>query len=741
MSDWTWEITRKNSPDSLSTRQLQSPGHEASEASFHILPTTFGDGASPQPMVQAAMLNQATGNQLSRAGHSLLQLQRRYGNRYVQRIVAQACQTQVSTTDPAPLIIQPKMLLGPAEDKYEREADQIAQSMARQPTNGELVSFRPSKYNVQRESVTETGATVDANVEQAIRRAQGGGQPLDSNLRETLGQQFGADFSGVHIHTDSQANSLNHTLQARAFTTGQDIFFRQGEYRPQSQQGQALIAHELAHVVQQKRESLKSASTVQRKIGMEFEMHIFPVDQLQGSKEEIAAMTDEQISKAGQVPDKTPIEETKDYKLTVDNTSINQLVKGPWNTQQLIFSRAASPSILEIVSKPAETYEELKEKIGSCIQLAQDLYKLTDSLKKRANYNGYFIGPINNELDNVPLETRKEILVRNGKWETLLNAFQGNENAVLNIDGFKQFSEEVTGLSTKAKIQVNLGVSMRHLTEFAEWYGKDVIYGGNKQPAETDPMTYKALYYSPYLGKETVKQLRAHLLAGIKNIPQMEEIDKSTNIPDLPGIEGLFTLVSMYIMGAFEEVNASETRYGTEKNLSHMLSKTALYEAFQHSLTPFEKYTWQSKKVEIKANLLHIINQYLSYIRQQPINISGENKVMNWYWASTEREVDKLNPELWDLQSQKSFVNVTINELFDDILGSKDRLLMRLYQIPTSNESTYSGEGPIPLDKDQQNVYPLSVIEFRTIPGFKTINEWWPIAEGFFDKAQEIHQK
>jgi hypothetical protein len=62
---------------------------------------------------------------------------------------------------------------------------------------------------------------------------------------------FGADFSQVRVHTDTQANTLNRTLSARAFTTGRDIFFRQGEYRPGSSTGQELIAHELTHVVQQ----------------------------------------------------------------------------------------------------------------------------------------------------------------------------------------------------------------------------------------------------------------------------------------------------------------------------------------------------------------------------------------------------------------------------------------------------------------------------------------------------------
>lgn len=75
--------------------------------------------------------------------------------------------------------------------------------------------------------------------------------PLPDEVRSFMEPRFGADFSGVKVHTDAQADQLNRSVQARAFTTGQDVFFRQGEYNPASRGGQELIAHELTHVVQQ----------------------------------------------------------------------------------------------------------------------------------------------------------------------------------------------------------------------------------------------------------------------------------------------------------------------------------------------------------------------------------------------------------------------------------------------------------------------------------------------------------
>ena len=92
---------------------------------------------------------------------------------------------------------------------------------------------------------------IDPAVEAAITRSRGGGQALDGSARMQMEQAFGADFSGVRVHTGAEAHSFNKTLNAVAFTTGQDIFFRQSAYDPGSMAGKELLAHELTHVVQQ----------------------------------------------------------------------------------------------------------------------------------------------------------------------------------------------------------------------------------------------------------------------------------------------------------------------------------------------------------------------------------------------------------------------------------------------------------------------------------------------------------
>ncbi|CAN1209967.1 hypothetical protein TUMEXPCC7403_07055 [Tumidithrix helvetica PCC 7403] len=107
-----------------------------------------------------------------------------------------------------------------------------------------------AKSLVQRRD-TLAGGEASADLESSIQSARGSGQSLDPNLQAKMGEAMGADFSGVKVHTDAQSDQLNQSIQARAFTTGQDVFFRQGAYDPSSRGGQELIAHELTHVVQQ----------------------------------------------------------------------------------------------------------------------------------------------------------------------------------------------------------------------------------------------------------------------------------------------------------------------------------------------------------------------------------------------------------------------------------------------------------------------------------------------------------
>lgn len=93
-----------------------------------------------------------------------------------------------------------------------------------------------------------------------IKKELGKGHPLDSGVRSRMETAFGADFAKVRTHTDTRAASLSNRYNARAFTVGEHIAFGSGEYQPGTLLGDTLIAHELAHVVQQSGASINESS-------------------------------------------------------------------------------------------------------------------------------------------------------------------------------------------------------------------------------------------------------------------------------------------------------------------------------------------------------------------------------------------------------------------------------------------------------------------------------------------------
>lgn len=97
----------------------------------------------------------------------------------------------------------------------------------------------------------EDDSRVSPDIERGIDQARGGGRTMDNSVKPGMENAFGTDFSGVRIHTGAHADALNRSLNAKAFTTGRDIFFKDGHYDPGSSKGRELLAHELTHVVQQ----------------------------------------------------------------------------------------------------------------------------------------------------------------------------------------------------------------------------------------------------------------------------------------------------------------------------------------------------------------------------------------------------------------------------------------------------------------------------------------------------------
>jgi Domain of unknown function (DUF4157) len=90
------------------------------------------------------------------------------------------------------------------------------------------------------------------DVEATLARTRGGGSSLATDARDRFGSGLGDSLRDVRVHTDDTADALAQSVSARAFTTGSDVYFARGEYRPGSSAGDRLLAHELSHVVQQR---------------------------------------------------------------------------------------------------------------------------------------------------------------------------------------------------------------------------------------------------------------------------------------------------------------------------------------------------------------------------------------------------------------------------------------------------------------------------------------------------------
>lgn len=239
----------------------------------------------------------------------------------------------------SPKLIQPKLSIGHAGDKYEKEADQIADQVVQkladkknstsadaasidQPSNsfnrsplinntvnsfhtvqrkcttceqeGELklegeeknirsgqkeppalqpLADSPNDNSIWRKCAAcgkqeliqakgEGPITPTDTLESQLSATSGTGTAMPSSTRTDMEEAFGADFSGVQLHTNSSAVQMNEQLGARAFTTGQDIYFNKGEYQPESNEGKRLLAHELTHTIQQG--AVDSKASIQR---------------------------------------------------------------------------------------------------------------------------------------------------------------------------------------------------------------------------------------------------------------------------------------------------------------------------------------------------------------------------------------------------------------------------------------------------------------------------------------------
>ena len=154
----------------------------------------------------------------------------------------------------------------PLLQKQAASEDENAQAKLQRMEEEESVQSKGEEEEVQKKGEEEEGvqakeeeevqkksnsnASQGSSVESRLRHGKGG-QQMDKATKAEMESGFGADFSGVQIHTDSEAAEMSQGIGAQAFTHGNDIYFNKGRYDPNSKEGKHLLAHELTHTVQQ----------------------------------------------------------------------------------------------------------------------------------------------------------------------------------------------------------------------------------------------------------------------------------------------------------------------------------------------------------------------------------------------------------------------------------------------------------------------------------------------------------
>ncbi len=166
-----------------------------------------------------------------------------------------------------PLFFQPKLTINQPNDIYEQEADAVADKVMRMPDNESVLQpfFKPASPSIQRKcthceeeeqqlqrkEANHSELTADHELSAFAGALSGGGQPLSKEVQQFFEPRFGYDFSNVKVHTDNVAADSAQSINALAFTSGNNIVFNNGQYAPETERGKRLLGHELTHIIQQ----------------------------------------------------------------------------------------------------------------------------------------------------------------------------------------------------------------------------------------------------------------------------------------------------------------------------------------------------------------------------------------------------------------------------------------------------------------------------------------------------------
>lgn len=248
----------------VQTKSLSSPSFKPVQNSLLQRKCACGNGAGLDGMCEDCRDKRLSSPYRSSNANELNRMPLRFGHDFGKMSISPVTHQTV----------QPKLRINQPSDRYEQEADRMAEMVMRMPDSRVSNVEQPrSWFMLQRKCACGGNAGSESECEECrnkrLQRLAGSGvepatappivhevlrspgQPLDTQTRAFFEPRFGHDFSSVRVHADSKAAKSARDVNAYAYTVGQDIVFGAGQYVPETARCRKVLAHELTHVVQQ----------------------------------------------------------------------------------------------------------------------------------------------------------------------------------------------------------------------------------------------------------------------------------------------------------------------------------------------------------------------------------------------------------------------------------------------------------------------------------------------------------
>ena len=643
-------------------------------------------------------------------------------------------------------------------------------------------------HRIQRRSDFTQGGVVNSQFEQNLTRAKTGGQPLDRQLQRKMGNAIGADFSPIRIHQDNRADHLSRSIQAKAFTTGNHIFFKKGEYNPSSQSGQKLIAHELTHTVQQggaiqrkptetsKEEqniptitpqrmdtTQRASETIQRAVGLEIEVPI-PVDNLspeqvgileykvkyyQKIAQEYDSFTkefnkkDQYLSWYTSLPKKIQIKKQRDKWTEQRNTANSKMMQ---KSQEYTDSRSDITGFIRECGRAGYGSALDKQDEGFRIDVDHDdrvqgssrefppVEVGGDSIMEIVTYPAETKDDLNKIMDNVDKYLKKIMSQTNNltrrhpvsNYERIqgIGPFVYPEKKLWWQSWFNS-SGKKDRHNLKGSIQANVGIDLRQYNQLIDWYGSNDI---SKAPTTEDDRSqkmYRDITEQMKQAAKLAREITSQFLSQIV-IPEEKSLSKNKNNFDERDV-GNFAGFEGWVthMVLYLRRGMVSGIGGNPKNVVPVLLKTPNEIAAEYGMTGIEKLYWNDYHRSITEIILQAIGRKDETKKElREILIFPEK-----YKENNEHDSDVT--WLTDLKKKRPLLTSTPIDKPTGV-GPRRKGTKKESELP-SVDSDYVGGG--------EDTRGGMVVEFRNIPGLHDgVESWRQIGLEFFSQADKLNQ-